>query len=306
MAKILAGVHPNRMEKITLENGNEKEREKTAERMRFAERIYHAALKEHAGFKEIPELQIKEVISTALEEIDVLEAAADKELALTSLTPEIARNISALWIFSGPGTYDEPVKEDRYKQYAWAKGMDRARLSYGAWLARKISEQVSGETLHGPVEDATQRIQDAKEMIAAHGPTILYNGTELENSVVKDVLMRDGIVIPSEKVRVLGEGISNTVDQIRSFALPEELHWQGGDIGIISHAPHLMRILHMLNRYQPLPKDMAVRLFPLASPKEGREEYAEMEIKGLLYYLYLGKNATEESYPSTIHGRDAV
>ena len=54
MAKILAGVHPNRMEKITLENGNEKEREKTAEKMRFAERIYHAALKEHAGFKEIP------------------------------------------------------------------------------------------------------------------------------------------------------------------------------------------------------------------------------------------------------------
>src|SRR3989344_6110056 len=119
------------------------EKEKTAERGRSVERIYGAALAEHEEFKKIPEADIKAVISTALTEINALENAAGLEKSLPALTPEVVKDISALWVFAGPGTYDSPVKDDRYKDYPWARGMDRARLSYAALLDRKISEIIS-------------------------------------------------------------------------------------------------------------------------------------------------------------------
>lgn len=291
---------------MTIENKNEDEKQKAAERIRFMERIYGAAVEEHSQFKKIPESDIKEVIETALEEIEKLENAGNPTDVLAALPLEVAKKISALWVFSGPGTYDDPIKDDRYKNYTWARGMDKERLSYAAWLARKISETVSGETLRGPINGIPERIQKARKMIAENGPTILYNGTELENSVVRDVLTRKGIVIPPEKVRIIGEGINNTVDQVKTFKLPEELHRSGGEIGIISHAPHLMRIIHILSQYQSLPKDMIVRLFPISSSAEGREEYAETEIRALLYYVFLGKNAQAIAYPSIIHGRESA
>lgn len=290
------------MEKIIIGKGVEKET--AAERQRFIGSIYEAAVAQHVSFKGIPEAEVKGIISTALGEIEKLEEAADQKQVRAALTPEVASNISALWVFSGPGTYDDPVKDDRYKKYSWAKGMDRTRLSYAAWLARKISETVSGETLRGPVSEVPERIQRARELISEHGPTILYNGTELENSVVRDVLTRKGIVIPPEKAFVMEEAIDDTVDQIKTFALPEELHRAGSEIGIVSHAPHVMRILHMLEQYQPLPTDMGVRLFPIASPVEGKREYAQTEIMALLYYIYIGKNAKVAALPSIIHGEE--
>jgi len=291
------------MEKIILKKSVE---EKAAERSRSMERIYAAALEQHTQFKQIPEQDIKEVIGTALEEIEKLERAGNLSDALTALTLEVAESISALWVFSGPGSYDEPAKEDRYKNYPWARGMDRARLSYGALLSRKISEKLSSEILKGSISKVSARIQKARELIAEHGPTIIYNGTELENSVARDVLTREGIIIPPEKAIIAGEGIDNTVDQIKDFKFPEELHQSGGEIGIVSHAPHIMRIIHILSQYQTLPKDMTVRLFPMATPQGGKEEYADNEIKGLLYYVFLAKKAQPTAYPALIHGEKHI
>lgn len=290
------------MENIKTENNIEGEGERAAERVRLLERIYREAMEEHAGFKDVPEADIKTVIKEALSEVEALDRAADAGKALAALTPEVAERITALWDFSGPGTYDQPVKEDRYKNYPWARGMDRSRLNYSAWLVRKISEAVSDEKLRGPIGEAPERKEKARELIAEKGPVILYNGTELENSVVKDVVMREGIMIPPEKIVVMGKGIDSTVDQVRSFKLPEELHRPGGEIGIVSHAPHLMRIAHMLSWYEPLPKDMTVRLFPVPMPTEGKEEYTATEIRALLYYIFLGQNAKAKAYPSVIHG----
>ncbi len=94
-------------------------------------------------------------------------------------------------------------------------------------------------------------------------------------------------MIAADKVHIPATSIANTVDQVKTFVLPESLHLAGGEIGLVSHAPHLVRTLHMLNRYQVIPEDMKIRLFPLKSPKEGREEYTTMEVRGLLYYIYL-------------------
>ncbi len=277
----------------------------TADREPLIEKIYLAALAEHARFKDFPEVEIKSVIKSALVEIENMENSADPKIALEALTPEVAEKITALWDFSGPGTYDNPTKEDRYKNYSWAKNMDRNRLSYTAWLARKIAEVRGGKSPSlGPVEETRRRNISTKELIEQSGPGIIYNGTEVENAVVNSVLERTGIIIPKKNVTVLGDGIKNTSDQVSQFSLPEHLHRTGGEIGLISHAPQLMRIVHMLERFQTLPKDMTVRLFPIATPTLGKENYAILEIKGLLYYIYISgnHNAEKNSYPYTIHG----
>jgi hypothetical protein len=63
----------------------------------------------------------------------------------------------------------------------------------------------------------------------------------------------------------------------------------------------------MLKRYPAaIPNGMKLRLFPIASPDSGKEEYATLEIRGLLYYIYLSPNhdADKESYSYTIHGKE--
>ncbi len=281
--------------------------ESNAERhARLIEAIYRSALAEHGEFKEVPAEEMRSLIGTVLSEMEELEAAADPKNALAAITPEIANSITALWDFSGPGTYDDPVKEDRYKDKSWARGMDRARLNYAAWLVRKITEMRDpGIAQKGPIDEAAERSNRARQSIREVGPTLIYNGTSEENAVVVDVLTREGIIIPSEKAHVMGEGIKNTVDQIKTFSLPENLHEPGKEIGLISHAPHLIRVAHMLNRYQSIPPDMDIRFFPIKTPEDGREEYTAMEIRGILYYIYLSKNhdAAKEPYPYIVHGK---
>ncbi len=281
------------------------------------ETVFEAALAEHEEFREVPQTEMKELIKASLDEAEELERCADPKEATDALTPAIAENILALWVFSGPGTYEQPVKDDRYKNYKWARGMDRARLDYAAFLARKIAELRSGETAgRGPINEAEKRKQKAKSLLSSHGPSIIYNGTEVENAAAKRALTRPGVIIPGEKAHILELDPSHTVpqkelrtsDQIKRFMLPDILHKAGKEIAIISHAPHLPRILRMMNRYKPLPNDMAVRLFPLRTPTEGREEFTGMETRGLLYYVFLSPehDATKEPYPHVIHGKNSA
>lgn len=188
-------------------------REKTAgnetvERERLVEKIYQAALAEHEKFKELPETEFRAVIESALTEIEELEKFADPKAALAALTPETAKNLSALWVFSGAGTYDSAAKDDRYKNYPWAKWMDHNRLSYAGWLTRISAEQIAlGGHPRGAMSEAAERKTNAKKAITEHGPTVIYNGTAQENEVVRNVPTREGVIVPKEKVLVVGEGI---------------------------------------------------------------------------------------------------
>jgi len=233
---------------------------------KIEDKIYRLALEEHPEFKKIPMLEFKNVIKTALLEIEELERVA-------LINTEIKGNISVLWVFSGPGTYDDAFINDRYPDYSWTKGMDRVRVDYAVKLA---------------------------QMADCGSPIIIYNGSDLQNSVLREAVKRKEIKILSEKIMIVGENINNTVDQIKTFILPESLHKSGHEIGLISHAPHLMRIVHILNKYKTIPQNMTVRLFPIATPKEGKGDYAITEIKALLYYIFLGKNAGSIAYPYTI------
>ncbi len=273
---------------------------------RIVEAIYQSALAEHSEFQQIPSEDLRGTIDAALKELEALEVAADRENALSALTPEVAKKIAAIWDFSGSGTYDDPVAtEDAYKHIPWAQGSDRARLNYSVFLIRKISEMLDSNSRSTRLDEIKAGILRTKESINNFGPTLMYNGTDQMNAVARDVLTRDGIVMPEEKVHIAGKGILRTTDQIQTFLLPENLNQPGKEIGIVSHGPHLVRIAHMLNRYKPLPADMQVRFFPVPFPKAHWEECAMQEVRGLLYYIYLSKDrdATVEPYPYTIHGK---
>ncbi len=261
---------------------------------------YARAIGQHEVLRRMPSHELKPFIREILSEIDVLETAGERDrVPRLAVSPDVARSVGAIWTFAGPGTYDEPVKEDRYKHLPWARNMDRNRLNYTARLARHITEAALNVSLKGPL-GAVEKIKErTKNAMREAGPAIIYNGAPIENKTVRDVLAREGTVVPAERVFVLGEGINNTVDQIKDFVLPDGVLAGGKKLALVSHAPHLARIVRMLNRYRPLPEGTEILLFPLPTPAEGKEEYAEMETAGILYYVYVSPHhdATRAPYP---------
>jgi hypothetical protein len=261
-----------------------------------ANNLYEEALREHHEYKYFSQPKIKSLIAGTLSEIAVLEDVGEKEWSKIEMPTNIAKNIAVIWVVSGPGTYDQPTKDDVYNHLPWAKWMDRNRIDHACFLTRKVAEARSGEDFSsGPLSDIKQRKQRIKELIKQFGPNIIYNGTQFENDTVADVLTREGTIIPEEKVNIIGGDIKITLDQVKTLQLP--CLNEDEELAIVSHAPQLARIMHMINKYQPFPNGTKVRLFPVPTPKSGKAEYAKMETLGLLRYVYLDHEATEESYP---------
>jgi hypothetical protein len=282
--------------------------EKTHEQR--VQEIYESAIAQHASFKELGEERLKGIIGTELERIDLLEEAGmENERNHFQVDKNTAEKIGAIWVFSGPGTYKQPFKEDRYKDLPWAAWMDRNRLQRAALLARHIAEIKSGFTPDRSKEFAGKNREALRSMIKQYAPHLIYNGTKVEDAVLQSVLDDDDPehkrdpIFTGETVEIVGEGIDNTVDQIKKFELPDDLTLTGKEIVLLSHAPHLDRVLHFLQRYEPLPKGTVPRLFPIAMPRVGGEEYTLQEIRGLLYYMFISKNkdAAEEVPPYTVN-----
>lgn len=232
----------------------------------IVKKIYDLALLEHPEFMEIRATDIIEVIQSAVIQINKFEEVAKH-------APKINDKISALWIFSGAGTYHGLISGERYSKYEWAKNMDRERVNHAVKILRTS-------------------IEDFKNY-----PMIIYNGGDNQNIAIKEAINNKEIDILEEEIMIIGSGIKNTLDQIQTFVFPENLHKPHREIGLITHAPQLPRILHMLNYYKVLPMDMTVRLLPMSTPPDGKEEYMVMEVKGLLYYVFLGGNALVTPYP---------
>lgn len=221
------------------------------------EAIYNSAIQQHKEFLALDQVNIKKIIATALGEIQRLEAVAERDYRQDNLMTGSGARMSMLWVLSGSGSYYQPFKNDRYKNYPWSEWMDRLRFDYGVKLAKQT--------------DAF----------------IFYNGNPEECSAVQAMLDSPDCVIDSEKVVVNDLAVDNTADQIRTFALPAGIDLRGKDIGIVSHAPHLIRFMYMLERYRPFPDDTKVRLFPVPTPAAGKSEYATLEVRGILYYSLL-------------------
>lgn len=257
------------------------------------EAIYSVSVMEHPEFAQWNKEKIRRIIATELQRIDLFErAGAEDRDAHFKIRDEAAKRIGTIWAISGTGTYDAPVTAQDNKALAgkaWARWMDRDRINRSVLLAKRITQVRSGK----------DRVTNA--LMLKYTPYIVYNGYDVQNSAFLKAVANGTVMFPMEKVKVISGGLKTTGDQVRAFALPDDPALAGMDIAIVSHAPHLSRIIHMISAHKPFPPGVLPYLFPLATPHYGREEFTFMEVKGLLYYIFLAKDASETPCDYMLH-----
>lgn len=236
---------------------------------------------------------IRPIIEQSLYEIFLLEQAIPRSLEITQAD---ALKTKALWVPSAPGTYSLPFKDDRYMHYPWSKFMDRHRLNYAAWLMRKLTEISIGKEL-----DGIKNPEEARQAILNHGPLLIYNGTEEENTALIVALSHEQQIIPHEKVWIINDpNIKDTSSQIRTFNLPEGLK-EGETIGLVAHAAQTMRMLHMLSHSaNSFRGPDRLRLFPMPSPRGGEIEYSALEASKMPYYILEAQRAALNIFPNNL------
>lgn len=241
-------------------------------------------------------------ISGAIEVLNQLETLAQNPLSQLPQTPEETTKIKALWIISGPGTYFQAYKQDRYKAKPWARSMDRQRINYALQIGRKLAEMKLGH----PVSN---NWADAERQLTEQGPLVVYNGTPAENAAFLEakktpwLRIPEANLYPGNKILVINPitSIDNTVDQIKSFHLPPAFDVSPGDeLGVVLHAPQAVRFLYVLANFKDtIPQGVNLRIFSLPTPKGGFPEYPLQELRGTTYYHFIANPpiTAESPYP---------
>jgi hypothetical protein len=269
-----------------------------------------------------------DMLRSSLERMADFEALADADRTNNlKISPEVAEKIGSIWLFSGVGTYDKRIKDERiidgrkydgdnpaFADKPFMLGSNRRRILQGVWLARRIAEARSGKTIEpASIENLHEQREAIKKLIAEYGPYIIFGGYPIENIEAEELLDQERTVMPKEKVRIAtrpdGIPMATTTDQLKYFESPQEV--QDMDIAFVSDGTHLNRILHIAGKFpEHLPKGKPVNLFPSQTPdtgknltgepfEHGRENFADMEAQGLLAYYYNFKVAEKEPYPYT-------
>lgn len=196
--------------------------------------------------------------------------------------PPIHPDTDAVWVFSGPGTFYKPIEEHEQNFTRW---MDRYRILYGL----NIVKQVTAKKVNKKPEEVT------KDDIAHYGPVFIYNGKPEENHDLRKALAHELSILPEEKVliidRVKTEGniqeIETTIDQVKSF--PRELIGKQitSRVAIVSHAPHITRILRYLDEIKLFPESIKVEVFSL-TPIHEQALYMHEEMEKVWTYFQKG------------------
>lgn len=271
----------------------------------FVERAVAYAFGRNPDLLRIDKEKIYQLASRAASEMATFEQLARAMPLRIPQTPEAAKRIKAVYDVSSAGTYLREYQDDRYKKIPWAGWADRRRLNYSATLIRRLTEIISGRSYKTPKGTRLnlQQVEQLRSDIEQLGPYLIYGSTAEQNEDVKQALEEKGAIIPRSKVHIIAERVvnTNTVDQMQTFSLPPNLQIQKGDIlAVVAHAPHMVRVLHMLNRYKPLPEGMIVQPYPMPAPSSGGIDFATQEISGTLYYTYITGDSSEEIYPYQI------
>lgn len=200
--------------------------------------------------------------------------------------PKIHKDTDGVWVFSGPGTFFEPLDKG---QKPWMQWMDRYRILYGATIVR----EVTAKRLHKQSQDVT------RTDILGYGPVLIYNGTHKENQALRLALKSALSIIPYEKVIIIDKvkgannqfrEIKNTKDQILS--LPKDIAGSGKKIqkriALVSNSAHIERILRYLEKYKPIPEYIKVEVFPLKLPKKSEEAEVKEEMDKIWKYFQKG------------------
>lgn len=255
--------------------------------------VLKAAVIDTPQLKNIDPNEVNRVLDRDLAMLQEFEGAALPH-------PQVHPDTDVVFIVPGPGEYSLKVppyeqKPDRYQNLPWARKMDRARVRVGLALVREITAQRLGKN--------TQVV--TTEDIVQHGPWLHYSTTHWENEHIKGVLSEQAVKIPSEKIimyeDIVGNDgktrpIVNTADQLEGLNFQDKV--KPRRIAVVSHAPHLVRIMHMMEKFKArIPAGAVVQPFPLPTPVGGVPEYARMELQGTLAGIYKLGTASPTPYP---------
>lgn len=237
--------------------------------------IHKIALERHASFWFGKEIELDLLIEQSIKEIKLLNRVADRTL---SFTPAKANKIKAIWAISGSGTYTKSITnvpgDQVYRSKIWGQWSDKKRIDHSLEIIQKISTQNGG-----------------------FYPYLIYNGITEQVIDLKDALQSDRLDLPKDKLFIPTGMVIKTIDQVKGLSFPRDALQEGDVLGIVSHSPHLARVMRMVNKFRSIPLGVSVQLFPMTFNNiENDEEFAFNEILGIIGYISRGE-ATIESYP---------
>lgn len=272
-----------------------------------------------AALDAIDKREAMAMLAAALERMKLLEWVAERDRANgLEISRETAERIQNIWIFSGVGTLRTPVKEPipgkNYKGdnpaliKEFLKWGNRRRWLHGLFLAQRIAEVRSGKPAPGKlIADGLAEGEHAKAMrdfMSTYSPFMTFGGFLQENDEAKEELARPINGIPAEKFVIVEPEPDEpewktTTDQVKNFQTPPAV--RGMTTALVSDDIHLNRVIHIAGRFhQHLPEDRPLYLFPSVLPEYGRQEYEDMELQGLLAYVYRDQVAAAEPFRHTI------
>lgn len=266
--------------------------------------LRHYALVSYEHFWSGRETELDLFLRQIFIEAKEIEAAA--AITCLPLNQRDARRVKAVWVLSGVGTYLVPVTDEPGDKLnldkIWIYGSDKKRIDYALDLIKKISLLASGEYKFDQFDDPGLSRTEMMDLIENFGPTLVYNGIESQNNCLASLAHSGKILLPEKNLCILENEIKNSLDQTKTVKFPGIKLEAGDVIGIVSHAPHLARVVKMLNKYRPLPSQVDVKLFPLVFENlENESKFLESELKGIIGYISQGL-ATPESYPYSFFG----
>ncbi len=297
--------------------------QESVHKVRF-EKIWERALNQNdngrtrAALNAIDNDEAFAVLGAALARMKLFEEMAEHDRANgLAISRKVGNEIENVWIFSGVGTLRKPVKDpDPEKNYKgdnpalikeFLKWGNRRRFLHGLLVAQRIAEARSGQRVPGKLmSDSPADAQSAdavRDFMREYGPVITFGGFFAENDEAKMERSRPTNGIPPEKFVIIeplaGEAEwKTTADQVKHFQ--EASVVRGMTVALVSDDIHLNRILHIAGHFHDyLPKERPLYLFPSVLPEYGREEYEDMELQGLLAYVYRDQVAAAQAYNYT-------
>lgn len=232
---------------------------------------------------------------------DVLDLIERFEKEAHKRPREVPNNIDAVWVVSAPGVYSTNPKFSQPENKAASDGVHLYRWQVGDDGERKWTEEMykhrvlAGATLvnqvtAGRLEKKVENV--TKEDILKHGPHFIYNPDPKDKGHIEAILAQESVKLPREKVLIFyyldydkgekaQEPITNLVDQVQSFHVPESLNPR--KIAVVSHSADLVRLLYIWGEFKgTLPKTASVYPFPIKMLERSKEEFTLKTIRGIL------------------------
>jgi len=176
--------------------------------------------------------------------------------------------IDALWVISGSGSYLKSlinVKSDQSnKNKLWYHWLDRDRLDYGRDF-----------------------IVQAGKLFGRY-PRLIYNGRKQQRTDLLKAISLGKFDLDSKRITILDGNITTTLSQIKLFSLAESHKIK--TLAIVSHAPHLARLLRMIAMHNGPFEGLKIVPLPLKiKAKKGEDEFTVNEVKGTIDYIMRGE-----------------